>query len=184
MLGERTDLIYGQAGWKQFSAADFDGWATALGGWELVKETDKVKIREAWTSWLRGGASGTVNDMVDGGHPLADARYQKVGAVQLAQRAAGTASEINGVVARGEYSKQAFFLLSSRAYHSTPSDYALTAPGEYFAECYAHYYREYDGTPATADKKGASLAPWIKTWFDERVDTIGHNPQRNGNKGQ
>jgi hypothetical protein len=52
------------------------------------------------------------------------------------------------------------------------------------AECYAHYYREYDGTPATADKKGASLAPWIKTWFDERVDTIGHNPQRNRDKGQ
>ena len=72
-----------------------------------------------------------------------------------------------------------FFNLSPRALHSTPSAYALTAPGEYFAECYANYYREYDGTPKTAAKKGASLAPWIKTWFDEHVDKIGHNPKRN-----
>jgi hypothetical protein len=54
----------------------------------------------------------------------------------------------------------------------------MTAPAEYFAECYANYYREYDGTPKTAKDKGASLAPWIKRWFDANIDRAGHNPQR------
>lgn len=40
------------------------------------------------------------------------------------------------------------------------------------------YNRQFDGTPATADKKGDHLATWIKQWFDTNVDTIGFNPQR------
>jgi hypothetical protein len=29
-----------------------------------------------------------------------------------------------------------------------------------------------------AKDKGASLAPWIKRWFDANIDRAGHNPQR------
>ena len=76
------------------------------------------------------------------------------------------------------HATQEFLSLSPKAYHASPSAYALTAPEEYFAECYANYYREFDGTPETAGKKGASLVPWIKDWFDKNIDTVGHNPQR------
>ena len=39
----------------------------------------------------------------------------------------------------------------------------MSAPAEYFAECYVEYYREYQGTPETdVDKKGGHLATWIK----------------------
>lgn len=180
MLGGRTDFIFSLAGWKQFAASEFDGWAHSLGGWERVVNADhRAQIKDAWTSWLRGGAQGTVAEMVGDTHPVMSPDYKGVGVVDLATRMAGYATPIGNTVTRGEYSKQAFFNLSPRALHSTPSAYALTAPGEYFAECYANYYREFDGTPKTAEKKGASLAPWIKTWFDEHVDKIGHNPKRN-----
>lgn len=179
MLGGRTEFIFKLAGWQQFSVSEFDSWATSLGGWERVSGPHRAQIKEAWTTWLRGGAQGTVAEMVDDKHPAVSTDYQGVGVVDLAQTAATDAKQIGSVVTRGEYTKQAFFNLSPRALHSAPSAYALTAPGEYFAECYANYYREFDGTPKTADKKGASLAPWIKGWFDENVDKIGHNPKRN-----
>jgi hypothetical protein len=58
------------------------------------------------------------------------------------------------------------------------STYSLTAPEEFFAECYMTYYLTSDGTPGTAAHKGELLAPWIKQWFDANVDKVGHNPSR------
>jgi len=66
-----------------------------------------------------------------------------------------------------------------------PSAYAMSAPAEYFAECYVEYYREYQGTPETMSKKGGHLATWIKQWFDTHVDQVRLSPERlNGNTDQ
>jgi hypothetical protein len=53
----------------------------------------------------------------------------------------------------------------------------MTAPKEFFAECYAEYYWEFKG-PGTEDKKGGRLPSWIKSWFDKNIDTLKHNPSR------
>ncbi len=179
MLGAKTELIYGLAGWKRFASADFDGWARDLGGWDQVTEPDKKAIRSVWISWLHGGGKGTVADMVDSEHPAVARRYAQVGVVELAHLPVmNTLQPVHDRYAVARHADQEFFSLSAKAYHASPSGYALTAPQEYFAECYANYYREYDGTPQTAPKKGATLAPWIKTWFDTNVDKAGHNPRR------
>ena len=53
----------------------------------------------------------------------------------------------------------------------------MTAPKEFFAECYAEFYHRYTG-PGTEDQKGGRLPGWIKTWFATNVDTLKHNPSR------
>jgi hypothetical protein len=62
--------------------------------------------------------------------------------------------------------------------HSAPTAYAMTAPAEFFAECYMSYYLSYDGTPQTAPRKGELVAPWIKRWFDAHIDRLGESPRR------
>jgi hypothetical protein len=179
MLGARTELIYELVGWTQFSSADVDGWARQLGDWDKVKPSDQRQIRDLWVSWLGGGGAGAPADMVDKDHPVHAAQYADVGAVELAHDSMPhVATEMGHNVAMARPSDQAFYTLSQRGYYAAPSAYSLTAPAEYFAESYANYYREYDGTPKTAKDKGASLAPWIKRWFDANVDRAGHNPQR------
>jgi hypothetical protein len=183
MLGGKTELIYGLAGWKRFAAADFDGWAADLGGWSDVSATDQQQIRKVWISWLNSGGRGGVNDMVASDHPAVAERYHHVGVVQLARDGSrpmlGHAVVIGNRTAMTRHSSQEFLSLSPKAYHGSPSAYALTSPEEYFAECYSNYYREFNGTPETAPRKGASLVPWIKQWFDTNIDTVGHNPKRN-----
>ncbi len=72
---------------------------------------------------------------------------------------------------------QRFYTMNTRGLLAAPSDYSLTAPGEYFAECYYIYYRDFDGKPGSEANKGRALAPWIKTWFDKNIDSTTHNPQ-------
>jgi len=179
MLGSKTELIYGLAGWRRFAQTDFDAFAQELGGWEQVSDADKKEIRKAWTSWLRGGQRGTVSDMVASDHPVVSPRYANVGVVQLATKTLYYEQHlIAGKYVIAKHASQELYTLSQKAFNSSPSGYALTAPEEYFAECYANYYIDYDGTPATADKKGATLAPWFKNWFDTNIDRVGHNPKR------
>lgn len=179
MLGARTDFIYEIAGWKQFSISDFDGWARELGGWDQVTADDQRQIRALWVSWLNGGTDASVAGMADRDHPINARQYMSVGAVRLAHESNPSLATLVGRGAgMARSSDQAFYSMSQKAYNAAPSAYALTAPAEYFAECYANYYRDFDGTQKTAQNKGASLAPWIKRWFDANVDRAGHNPQR------
>jgi hypothetical protein len=187
-IGGHTELVYGLAGWKTYPESEFDQWATELGGWSSVTAPDKVKIREAWMSWMSSaGAADSappigVGELVPTDHPAVAARYANVGVVKLARNNTKTTSKspapFGDRAAICDHQRQRFMTVSMRAVHVAPSAYALSAPGEYFAECYAHYYREFDGTPATADTKGASLAPWIKDWFDKNIDTLDHMPRR------
>jgi hypothetical protein len=186
MLGSQTELVYGLAGWRVFPEAEFDAWAAELGGWSGVSASDQRDIREAWLLWLsstRGDrAAETLRDMVGPSHAAVADRNASVGVVALArQNVALDAGEPGILGDRGvlvSFKNQAFYVMAAKALRAAPTPYALTAPPEWFAECYMVYYRQFDGTPKTADKKGDHLATWIKAWFDTNVDTIGFNPQR------
>ncbi len=131
-------------------------------------------------SWMSaaGGADSTpaigIGELVPADHPAVAARYAR----NNTKTTSKSPAPFGDRAAIYDHQRQRFMTVSMRAVHVAPSAYALSAPGEYFAECYAHYYRELDGTAATASTKGASLAPWIKNWFDTNVDTLGHMPRR------
>jgi hypothetical protein len=184
MLGNHSELVFQLAGWRAHTEADFDQWATDLGGWSSVKAEDQKQIRDVWMMWMsssRGDqAHESVGDMVADDHPAVAKRYAHVGVVQLAQKKSLAARRDPGIIgdkaAFVSHKQQRWYTMKVDGLRAAPSDYSLTAPGEYFAECYAFYYKDFDNTPQTADKKGVSLAPWIKTWFDKNIDNITHNP--------
>ncbi len=68
--------------------------------------------------------------------------------------------------------------VKKQTWDSAPTDYSMTSPQEFFAECYVEYYCAFDGTQATENLKGGHLPGWIKHWFDVHVDKIRLNPQR------
>ncbi len=184
MLGNHSELVFQLAGWRAHTEADFDQWATDLGGWSSVKAEDQKQIRDVWMMWMsssRGDqAHESVGDMVADDHAAVAKKYAYVGVVQLAQKKSLAARRDPGIIgdkaAFASHKHQRWYSMKVDGLRAAPSDYSLTAPGEYFAECYAFYYKDFDNTPQTADKKGVSLAPWIKTWFDKNIDTITHNP--------
>lgn len=186
MLGGHTELVYGLAGWHAYAESDFDQWAADLGGWSSVSAPDQKQIREVWQMWLSGTvgnrAPESVGEMVASDHPAVAEKYSNVGVVKLARDKKIVSNEdpavVNSRAAFVSHSQQRFHTMKPEAMHVAPSVYSLTAPGEFFAECYAFYYKGYDGTPATADQKGARVAPFIKTWLDKNVDTVGHNPKK------
>jgi hypothetical protein len=71
-----------------------------------------------------------------------------------------------------------FYSLQADAALSSPTDFSLYAPGEYFAECYAEYYREVDGTPGSRTRRGGGLPGPVKKWFDDNVDALKYDPHR------
>jgi hypothetical protein len=185
MLGGHTELVFGLAGWRQFDDGDFDGWARELGGWDAIPARDQARIREAWLTWLSSttafdGAGAPVDALLPSSHPAVDERYASAGVVQLAQdRMLWSAPPARGGrrwMVNHRY--QELYSVPERAATVAPSHYALSAPGEFFAECYAEYYREVDGTDATRERKGGRLPGWIKDWFDGNVDRVAFNPQR------
>jgi hypothetical protein len=186
MLGNHSELVFGLAGWRAYAESDFDQWATELGGWDSVAAADQKQIREVWTMWLSGSrgnqARESVGEMVASNHPAVAKRYSSVGVVQLATQhkrpSIADPAVIGAKAALVNHGQQRFYTLGVDAMRVAPSEYSLTAPAEYFAECYAYYYKDYDGTPDTAQTKGERLAPWIKTWFDKHIDTVGHNPKK------
>lgn len=180
MMGSATELVYKLAGWKRFSVNDVDGWAAELGGWDAVSEPDKHEIRKAWKLWLNGGGKGTLAQLVGTEHVALAPRHASVGIVKAARLDLDSFELVNGLYTMASHSLQSFLTLTERGHDAAPSAYALSAPAEYFAECYAFYYDGFDGSPASAARKGRTLAPWIKTWMDTKVDAIGHNPTRHG----
>lgn len=185
MLGNKSELLFDLAGWKAFSEAEFDDWAKELGGWGSVEPDDQKQIKEAWMMWLSSSRGDTahesVGDMVRKDHPAVHKKYSGVGVVKLAQDK-GMANRFDPHLfgdraAFVSHEQQRWYTMSKRGLVSAPSAYALKAPAEYFSECYAVYYRDFDGNPKNADQKGRALAPWIKEWFDKNVDNVTHNPR-------
>ncbi|MDQ3367354.1 MAG: hypothetical protein M3680_18170 [Myxococcota bacterium] len=180
MLGEHTELAYGLAGWKRYGVDQFETWAEEMNGFDKLSAADKPKVTEAWKHALHGNTG--VKELVSADHPALDAKYQGNPLVDAAR--AGNRfhfTEANKQARRGRVSvtrEALLFSLSEEGYQAAPSQYALHAPEEYFAECYVEFYRQYDGTPKTEAAKGGRLAAWIKDWFAKHVDKIRLNPAR------
>jgi hypothetical protein len=185
MLGSHTDLVFGLAGWRHFDEGSFAEWANELGGWDSISVEDKLEIREAWRVWLSSntstwGASYGPGELVGDDHPAVGSRYASAGVVKAAKaNPQWPAPFVHGGKAwMVNHRYQELYSIPMKTMVAAPSVYALSAPAEFFAECYTEYYREVDGTPEGDKKKGGRLAPWIKAWFDAHVDRIAMNPQR------
>jgi hypothetical protein len=179
MLGDKTELVFGLAGWKAYGLGDFEQWANDMNGLDGIDTASKPRVVEAWKQAIH--TNRPVKDMVDVDHPaLASSSSSPL--VKEAQKGklfsytdADKEVYADRVCIRNGLQ---LFSLTQQAYLSAPSQYSLYAPAEYFAECYVEYYRGYDGTPATEKAKGGRLPPWIKDWFTINVDKIRLNPAR------
>ena len=178
MLGERTDLIYKDAGWHRYGYDQFEEWAAEMGAFDHVSASDRKQIVDVWQQALRSRRA--VSDLVGSEHPAIANKQSPLSNHVDEQRAfAHTSTDLkahNGKVFMQTPTSLAS--LKKQAWDAAPTHYSLTAPAEYFAECYVEYYRGYHGTPETAAQKGGRLPAWIKKWFDEHVDKIRFNPQR------
>ncbi len=180
LLGDHTELIYGLAGWKSYGIDQFEAWAGDMKGLDKISAADKPKVIDVWKHSIRGNTS--VKNLADSDHPALDAKYQGnplVDTARAGKRFYYTEADKKVHAGRvGVTRESLLFSLNEQGYHAAPSQYALHAPAEYFAECYVEYYRQYDGTPKTEGAKGGRLAPWIKEWFAKYVDKIRLNPAR------
>lgn len=184
MMGQRTELAFGMAGWREHASAEFDEWAEMLGGWDRVPQAARVKIREAWQMFLNSsgsidGLDRSVASMCSPEHPIRDPKLRGVGVVDMAM--AGKTGHRDPYFAGGRmwiinHHRKTWLSANEDAMRASPSDYGRSAPAEFFAECYVDYYRNYDGK--NPSKKGGKLAPWIKDWFDTNVDNLTFNPAR------
>lgn len=180
MLGERTELVYGLAGWREFGESDIDELARDLGNWDKVKPDDQERIKDAWAVWLNSRTDDGLDKFVPENHPALAEKYKGVGIVELARKK--QSPDIHMGLFKGKFTitnhkYQRVYRVPDKTRNASPTSYSLTAPQEWFAECYAEYYREYQG-PGTEDKKGGHLAGWIKGWFDQNIDTLKYNPER------
>jgi hypothetical protein len=180
MLGDKTDLVYGLAGWRAFGESDIDELARDLGGWDKVKPDDQERIKDAWAVWLNSRSDDGIDKFVPDNHPALAEKYKGVGIVDLARKK--EAPHLHQGLFKGKFTVthhkyQRIYRVPDKTRNAAPTAYAMTAPQEWFAECYAEYYREYQG-PGTEDKKGGHLAGWIKGWFDHNIDTLKYNPER------
>lgn len=181
MLGSHTQLIYGEAGWKMYGVDQFEQWATEMGALQHVKGAERARIVEAWQEALRSGRS--VQDMVDADHPAMKLPTEDpLGrAAKAGQRFDYNEGDARHTIRNGHAfitHGQTLLSCKQQAAETAPSTYSMSAPAEYFAECYVEYYRGYAGTPDTQKNKGGHLAAWIKGWFDANVDTARLSPDR------
>jgi hypothetical protein len=180
ILGSQTEVAYGMAGWRKYDEADFDRWATEMGGWDKVSNADQAKIRQAWVDALKSDTG--VASMVDADHPARSKKYEGVGIVD-AMRSGHNGMYLNPIHANGRtFIMQPyygfFYSLKQEAANTAPSNYSLYAPAEYFAECYVEYYRHVDATGDGAKQKGGLLPSPVKKWFDTHVDKVRFDPKR------
>ena len=180
MLGDRTELVYGLAGWREFGESDIDELARDLGNWDKVKPDDQERIKDAWAVWLNSRTDDGIDKFVPDTHPALAEKYKGVGIVELARKK--QTPDIHMGLFKGKFTitnhkYQRLYRVPDKTRNASPTGYAMTAPQEWFAECYAEYYREFQG-PGTEDKKGGRLAGWIKGWFDQNIDTLAYNPER------
>ena len=187
-LGNKTELVYGaQADWRQYGPGQIEQWINDMDGWAgaLVRPADRKHITAAFLDHLRSdtsidGPSHRIADLALASHPLRAPRNRRAFAVRRAFRVGGF-SHGSPVVRNGRawimnHHYQRLYSCKAQLVGALNRPYALFAPAEFFAEAYTQYYQDYDGTPATRSKLGASLPAWIKTWFDHNVHRIGRDP--------
>lgn len=190
MLGEKTDLVYGQAGWKQYGSDAAGTWLKEMGGWSgaSVDKADRKAIADLFalrveTNGSIDGPSGGIPELVPSSHPIHKAKNKKARAVENAHKSKSAFFYHNPLKANGRvflmnFYYTAFMSVKASAVASIPRSYTGFSPAEWFADCYAEYYRGYDGTPATESAKGGNLPGWVKKWFDVNVDKLGKTPHK------
>lgn len=180
ILGGQTEFIFDMAGWRKYDEADFDRWATEMGGWDKVSKEDQPKIRQAWLDSLRSDVG--ISSVVDESHPARSKKYEGVGIVDAIRSGHNgmylSPIHVNGRTFVMQPRYGFFFSLKEQAATTAPSAYSLYAPQEYFAECYVEYYRSVDGTPEGNQLKGGMLPAPVKKWFDTHVDKVRFDPKR------
>ena len=180
LLGDKTDLVYGAAGWKMHGIDQFEQWATEMGGLDGIDSKDRAQIRRGVAFGLRSGTS--IEALVEPTHPARASKYASSPLVKAATenstRRYPEKRRANGRVWLTGNTLGTIGSVPEATADVAPSAYSLSAPQEFFAECYVEYYRDYDGTPSTEHLKGGHLAPWIKQWFDLHVDRIQLSPAR------
>jgi hypothetical protein len=183
LLGSRTELVYGMAGWKTYAGGDFDAWASEMGAWNgaSVSAEDKADAKQLFEVRLQSsqaihGPNGDLRDLAPKEHAikkpdnrgafLMNTVNGKPGAFRYEQPVAhdGRMYLMNHYYGR-------FMSYDARIHDILPLPYAGFAPEEFFAECYVEYYRD-ESTP------GGNLPAWIKTWFDQHVNRLGHGPAK------
>ena len=177
LLGLQTELVYDLAGWKISGYDQFEEWANRMGAFDNVNGADRPRIVDAWQQALRSDTA--VNELVGSDHPAMTNTASPL--AQYVDKPRPFAHTQPKVPVRDMVFFQTPTTLATvnkRAWDAAPTNYSLTTPQEYFAECYVEYYCRFDGTQATEGFKGGRLPVWIKKWFDEHVDKIRLSPDR------
>ncbi|MEO8701710.1 MAG: hypothetical protein ABI867_16810 [Kofleriaceae bacterium] len=181
ILGEKTDLIFGIGGWKEYGIDQFEAFANDMGGLDGITGPDRTRVIDAWKQSLRSRAP--VAQLVDKDHPAISNKYQHSPLVIEAKRGRDFGhNDPDKPVYKGRVfsnTRGDIASMTERMYLTAPSKYGLSAPKEYFAECYVEYYKNWVAPEAgAAPAKGGHLATWIREWFDKYVDQIKFNPGR------
>jgi hypothetical protein len=179
LLGEQTELIFGpaEAGWKRYGFDEFEQFADEMGALDNAKGDDRKAIVKVWQQALRTDLP--VSELVGQDHPAIATKSPLQDYVDIKEPFTHNKTDLtphNGRIFL--QTPTALASLNKKAYDAAPTDYSMTAPAEYFAECYVEYYCRYNGTKDTEDKKGGRLPAWIKKWFDEHIDNIRFAPDR------
>lgn len=180
MLGNQTELVFGLAGWKTYGSAEFDAWATEMKAFEgaTVSAEDREEIRIVFEQHLRSSSAihgpGGIAKLVTGDHPLRKSKNQNAficKTVKHSDRAFMHTSPTahDGRLFHLNHYYGRYMSYDAKIHDILPLPYAGFAPQEFFAECYVEYYRD-------EQNKGGNLPTWIKAWFDQNVDNIGHGP--------
>lgn len=183
LLGNRTDLVYGMAGWKSYAGGDFDAWANEMGAWQggSVSDEDKADTRTLFEQRLQSsseirGPVGELRDLAPKDHAVkkpsnSGAFLMKTVRAKPKPFAYDSPVEHNGRMYLMNHYYGRFMSYDAKIHDILPLPYAGFAPAEFFAECYVEYYRD-EAIP------GGNLPAWVKTWFDENVNRIGHGPAK------
>lgn len=197
-LGSRTALCYDMAGWFEYPEGsveqfinDQSGFTDDAGGPALTV-AEKRSITDALTSFMNtagariAGPGRSIFLMLPDNHIL-KTRPQ----LRIAKALSSTAGQMHYTSPHDDgthtwsinYYYQRWMKVKSSAALTAPRAYTLFAPAEYFADMYAEFYRNYDGTPATEPQLGGNVPGDVKTWLMNNVHTIGYDSHNRRDAG-
>ncbi len=185
MLGSRTSLVFNQAGWKEYGTSQLDQWIQTFDGWNpgggaVPTDPEKQQIRDLIMQLLHSGGGaiagpgGQIGDIAPADHPWK--RFPKLSIVDAVTTQAGTMTYTDRHTAGGKifsinYYYRRFMECGGNAGANIPRDYAMFSPAEWFADMYAEYYRNFNGTDDST--LGGQCPGWVKSWFLSNVHTVG-----------
>jgi len=185
LLGSRTSLVFGQAGWKEYGTSQLDQWIQLFDGWntgggDAPTDPEKQQIRDLIIQLLHSGGGaikgpgGSISDIAPADHPWKTHPQLKV--VETLEAHGGKMTYTDRLNASGKvfsinYYYRRFMECSAVAGASAPRDYAMFSPSEWFADMYAEYYRNFNGTDDST--LGGACPGWVKSWFLSNVQNVG-----------